>query len=71
MTRGATSPLFHWLFTDSTKPTMSFTDLTQAEIDAMTAEEYSNFLAFGALLAPEVPEDEYQAYLDSYRQYDL
>lgn len=50
---------------------MSFTDLTQAEIDRLGAEEYSNFLAYGAALAPEVPEDEYQAYLEANRIYDL
>lgn len=50
---------------------MFSTDLTQAEIDRLEAEEYSNFLAFGKALAPEVPEDEYQDYLNANRIYDL
>ena len=50
---------------------MSLTDLTQAEIDELDAEQYSNYLAFGPLLAPEVPDEEYQAYIESYRTFDL
>lgn len=46
-------------------------DLAQAEIDELDAESYSNFLAFGDPPVVELPEDEYEAWLESHRIFDL
>lgn len=55
-------------------------DLTQQEIDALDAEAYSNFLAFGDGLKPELDDweqesingnQEYEEWLAMHRMYDL
>lgn len=47
-------------------------DLTHEELEALDPESYSNYLAFGEVLMPEFKDDEeYEAYLESHRQYDL
>lgn len=46
-------------------------DLTQEEIEALDPESYSNFLAFGEPLMPELTEEEYEEYIQSHRLFDL
>jgi hypothetical protein len=55
-------------------------DLTQQEIEALDAESYSNFLAFGDGLKPEPDgweqeimngNQEYEEWLAMHRMYDL
>nr|BAR25475.1 hypothetical protein [uncultured Mediterranean phage uvMED]BAR25525.1 hypothetical protein [uncultured Mediterranean phage uvMED] len=74
--------LFYWhdySYNNSTKPTMCHTEncshhLSQEEIELLTPEEYSNFLAYGKTLKPELTpeeEDSYNRYLRSQRIFDL
>tara|TARA_Y100001973_G_C5166794_1_gene316648 strand:- start:1178 stop:1324 length:147 start_codon:yes stop_codon:yes gene_type:complete len=44
---------------------------TQADIDQMTAEEYSEFLAFGEVMPKDLSEDQYEKYLVSHQLFDL
>ena len=46
-------------------------DLTQAEIEALDPESYSNFVAFGDPLMPEVSDEDYEAWLEQHRIFDL
>ena len=51
-------------------------DLTQQQIDELTAEEYACFLSTGCVIEnhPEIPdlsEEELDHYLRTYREYDL
>ena len=46
-------------------------DLTQEEIEALDPESYSNFLAFGDPLMPEMSEEEYEEWIAMHRMFDL
>lgn len=46
-------------------------DFTQEEIENLTPEEYSNFIAFGEIEVPLLTEEEYERYLLSHLEYDL
>jgi hypothetical protein len=46
-------------------------DLAQEDIEALDPESYSNFLAFGDPLMPELPEEDYEAWLQHSRVFDL
>lgn len=46
-------------------------DLTQPEIEALDPESYSHYLAFGVPLSMELTEEEYEAWLESHRMFDL
>ena len=50
---------------------MKSQDLTQAEVEQLDPNDYSNYLAYGPPLQPELPDEEYEEYLKSYRQFDL
>ena len=45
--------------------------LTQVEIEKLTPEEYTNFLAFGDPKPPELDEEQYERYLLSHQIFDL
>lgn len=45
--------------------------LTQEEIEALSPEEYSNFLAFGDTQVPPEEEEAYERYLLSHLIFDL
>ena len=47
------------------------TELSQAEIEELTPEEYSNYLAYGEVELPKLNEDQYERYLLSHQIFDL
>ena len=49
----------------------AMTELTQAQIEKLTPEQYSNFLAYGDPEPPELDEDQYERYLLSHQLFDL
>jgi hypothetical protein len=46
-------------------------DLTQEQIEELDPESYSHFLAFGDPLSTELPDEEYEAWLEQHRIFDL
>ena len=46
-------------------------NLTQEEIEKLTPEQYSNYLAYGEVELPVLTEEEYERYLLSHLIYDL
>jgi hypothetical protein len=50
---------------------MKSQDLTQAEVEQLDPNDYSNYLAYGPQLQPDLSDDEYEDYLKSYQMFDL
>jgi hypothetical protein len=50
---------------------MKSQDLTQAEVEQLDPNDYSNYLAYGSVLQPDLSDDEYEDYLKSYQMFDL
>ena len=46
-------------------------NLTQEEIEQLTPEQYSNYIAYGEVELPVLNEDEYERYLLGHRLFDL
>ena len=46
-------------------------ELTQKEIEDLTEEDYSMFLAYGVTNTHEIKEEHYESYLKSQRKFDL
>jgi hypothetical protein len=47
-------------------------NLTQSEIELLSPEEYSNYLAYGESLLPaKLTESEYEEYILAQREFDL
>jgi len=46
-------------------------NLTQMEIDALSPEDYSMFLAYGEIEPVKLNEKDYESYYKSYIKFDL
>ena len=53
------------------KMTKVVDNLTQEEIEQLTPEQYSNYIAYGEVELPILNEDEYERYLLGHRLFDL
>ena len=46
-------------------------NLTQEEMEQLTPEQYSNYIAFGEVELPVLNEEQYERYLLSHMEFDL
>ncbi len=46
-------------------------ELTQQEIEELSEEDYSMYLAYGVTKPYEIKEEHYESYLKSQRKFDL
>jgi len=51
--------------------TRMVTELTQEELEQLTPEQYSNYIAYGEVELPVLTDDEYERYLLGHRLFDL
>lgn len=53
------------------KVTRMADNLTQEEMEQLTPEQYSNYIAFGEVELPVLNEEQYERYLLSHMEFDL